>query len=91
MASLLVIASPLAILPPPPFWFRLLALYCPASSHLTANLPPGWHPTATYWLAPYCPLAPLTPLSSPMVVLLPGDARPWYCTASVAAANALVE
>ena len=43
----LAVASLLAILPPSTSRFCLLALYC--------YIPlPGWHPTATYWLAPYC-------------------------------------
>jgi len=63
MARLSVVASPFAILPPPPSLFRPLAPYCPISWHLTAKtpllagtqlLPSGWHPTATHRLAPYC-------------------------------------
>jgi len=62
MARLSIVASPLAILPPPPSRFRPLAPYCPISWHLTANYPPpavtlllptGWHSTATQRLAPY--------------------------------------
>ena len=53
MAHLLVVASMLAIFPPPLSCFCPLAPYCPLSWHLTANLPPadtlllltGWHPT----------------------------------------------
>jgi len=91
MVHLSVLPSPLAILPPPPSRFLPLALYCLFSWHLTAYLPPGWHPTATYQLAPYCPVAPLASLSSPIDALLLGYAQPWYCTACVAAANALIE
>ena len=63
MACLLVVASPLAILPLPCSRFCPLAPYCPISWHLTAKssppagtllLPTGWHPTATQRLAPYC-------------------------------------
>jgi len=46
MARLSVVASPLAILPPPPSRFSTLAPYCPISWHLTANPP--------HRLAPYC-------------------------------------
>ena len=63
MAYLSVVASPFAILPPPPSRFRPLAPYCPISWHLTAKTPPptatlllpsGLYPTATHRLAPYC-------------------------------------
>ena len=63
MARLLVVATPSAIVPPPPSQFRLLAPYCPFSSPLPAKTPPpagilllpsGLHPTATHRLAPYC-------------------------------------
>jgi len=91
MAHLAVVASPFAILPPPPSRFCLLALYCTLSWHLTANLPPSLHPTANHRLASYCPVAPLPSVSSPIVALLLVYARLWDCTASVAAANALVE
>jgi len=46
MACLSVVASPFAILPPPPSRFCLLAPYSPLSWHLTASPP--------LWLAPYC-------------------------------------
>jgi len=46
MARLSVVASPLAILPLPPFRFCPLAAYCPIRWHLTANPP--------HRLAPYC-------------------------------------
>ena len=47
-------ASPFAILPPPPSRFHPLGPYCPVSWHLSAtNSSPGWHPTAPRWLAPY--------------------------------------
>ena len=62
----------------------------PFSWHLSAY-PPGWHPTATHRLAPYCPVAPLASLSTPSDAFLLGYAQSWYCTASVAAANALVK
>ena len=54
MARLSAVASPFAILPPPPSRFRALAPYCPLKWHLTAHLPSGCHPTATQPLAPYC-------------------------------------
>jgi len=47
MASLSVVASPFAILPPPPSRFCSLVLY-----YYTPLL--GWHPTAPYRLTPYC-------------------------------------
>jgi len=46
MAHLAVVASPLAILPPPPFLFRPLETYYPFSWHLTAKTP--------RWLARHC-------------------------------------
>jgi len=93
MARLSVVASRLAILPLPPSRFRPLAPYCPLSWHLTATPLPGWHPTATHRLAPYCyspagtllvltgwhPTAP-PPMGSPFL----GYAWSWYSTASVA-------
>jgi len=91
MTCLSIVASLLAILPLPPSRFCPLARYCPLSWHLTAYLPPGWHHTATHRLAHYCPVGPLASLSSPIVALLVGYTLPCYCTASVAAANALVE
>jgi len=98
MARSSVVAGPLPILPPPPSRFCPLALYCPLSWHLTAYTSllastllqlTGWHPTAAHLLAPYCPVAPLAPLSSPIVAILLGYAQPCHCTASVAAAKRL--
>jgi len=91
MARLSLVASVLMILPPPPSQFCPLAPYCPLSWHLTVYLPLGWHPTATHRLAPYCPVAPLASVSSPIVALLLSYTQRWYCTASVGAANALGE
>jgi len=54
MALFLVVASPLAILPPPTSQFCPLAPYCPISWHLTAIPTPGWHATAPHQLARYC-------------------------------------
>jgi len=48
MARLSVVASPLAILPPPPSQF------CPLAPYYYFPLL-GWHPTALHQMAPYCP------------------------------------
>ena len=54
MVCLSVVASPFAILPPPPpgcvRWHRT----APLAGALLLKLPPGWHPTALHLLAPYC-------------------------------------
>jgi len=64
MARVSLVASPLAILPPPPSWFRPLAPYCPLSWPHTAYLHAGRQPTATDRLAPDCcsPAGTLQPL-----------------------------
>jgi len=56
MARWSVVASPLAILPLPPYRFRPLAPYCPLSWHLTAKNPPpaGTLLLPPLWVAPYC-------------------------------------
>jgi len=100
MACLLVVASLLVILPPPPFQFFPLAPYC--CTHLLGwhpSAPPrlapycyspagilllivvGWHPL--------CPVSVLASLSLLFVALLLGYTQSCYCTASVAAPNAL--
>jgi len=99
MARSSATASLLTLLPPPPSWFCPLALYCYTS--LVGWYPTAPHRLAPYCYSaastllliivgwhPLCPVAPLASLQSPIVRPL-GYAPMWYCTASVAASNAL--